>query len=105
MRLEHLIHEPRLMGMLIPFGNYKNLYVYDCKVGDYFETIDDPPVIVEVVSKSIIMINSDIANSISMMLYNIPMSKAYEVMRRNWKRDINNDEVIFLVVKIVSNDI
>ena len=104
MKLDHFIYEPRLLGMLIPFGDYKNIRVLDCKIGDKFETMDEVPVTVEVVAKTILMVNSEIANCVSMLLYNIPIKTAFEIMKKNWKRDIKYDRVIFLVIKIVGDD-
>ena len=101
MRIDHLLVDPKYKAMIIPLGDYKNTNILDSPIGQVLETIDDPPKYVRVVAKSIITPASDIANSLSVFLYDVPMSVTFKVMRRNWKYDINGDAAIFLVVEEV----
>lgn len=104
MRVDHLFVNPKYKAMIIPLGDYKNTNILDSPIGQILETIDDPPIRVRIVAKSIITITSDIANSLSVFLYDVPMKVAYKVMRRNWKYDIHDDMAMFLVVEEVQEE-
>ena len=83
--------------MLIPYGWYKNQWVQDAQCGDELETIDEPPVPIRIVEKTIIPINSPIAQCLSLLIYNKPIEEIFNAMFRNWKHDIQRKNVILII--------
>ena len=104
MRLEHLFSEPNYHMVLIPFGDYKNINILEAEIGQICETIDEPPKKVEIIAKARIPVRSPIADALSIFLYNMPMKRVFKVMKRNWKYDINDSEVLAVVIKEIKDD-
>lgn len=103
MRLEHLLSEPCYHMVLIPFGDYKNINILEAEIGDVCETIDDPPKQVEIIAKTRVPVKSPIADALSMFMYNMPIKRSFEVMRRNWRYDIHDDEILMVIIKEIEN--
>jgi hypothetical protein len=59
---------------------------------------------VEIIAKARIPIRSPIADALSIFMYNMPMKRVFKVMRRNWKYDINDSEVLVVVIKEIKHD-
>lgn len=100
--IDHLPSLPTHPAMLIPFGDYKNAALSEVRIGELVRLMDKSTV--QVVYKSIVMVNSPIAEALSQMIYGLPMSVVYDAMARNWKRDIFKDRVLFIVYKIIKNN-
>lgn len=83
--------------MLIPYGYFKNNWALNLQKGDLLQTIDEPEIIIRVIEKSIVPINSSIAQSLSLLIYNKPIEKVFDAMFRNWKYDIQKKNVILIV--------
>ena len=83
--------------MLIPYGYFKNKWALNLQKGDLLQTIDEPEIIIRVIEKSIVPINSSIAQSLSLLIYNKPIEKVFDAMFRNWKYDIQKKNVILIV--------
>ena len=83
--------------MLIPYGYFKNKWALNLQKGDLLQTIDEPEIIIRVIDKSIVPINSSIAQSLSLLIYNKPIEKVFDAMFRNWKYDIQKKNVILIV--------
>jgi hypothetical protein len=98
LHIDHLPSLPILPAMLIPYGDYKNAAIVEANIGELVQLMDKTNV--QVVYKCVIMVDSPIAEALSQMLYGVPMSVAYDAMARNWKRDIFEDRVLFIVYKI-----
>ena len=49
--------------MLIPYGYFKNKWALNMQKGDLLQTIDEPEIIIRVIEKSIVPINSSLAQS------------------------------------------
>ena len=43
MVIESLLFDPKLKGMLVPFGFYKNASLAEAYIGEIVYTMDDPP--------------------------------------------------------------
>ena len=85
------------LGMLIPFGEYKNRSLLQAAPGSEAITIDG--VTVKLISSSVISAPSQIANTLSYMLYGISIERSLDAMIRNWGYDVYNDKVLFIVVE------
>ncbi len=83
--------------MLIPYGYFKNKWALNLQKGDLLQTIDESEIIIRVIEKSIVPINSSIAQSLSLLIYNKPIEKVFDAMFRNWKYDIQKKNVILIV--------
>lgn len=83
--------------MLVPYGYFKNKWVYNLQKGDYVQTIDDPEVVIRVVERTIIPIQSPIAQSLSLLIYNKSIEQVFDAMLRNWKYDIQKKNVILII--------
>lgn len=97
--VESKLFEPKLKGMLVPFGLYKNAWLVDVPIGAIMSTIDNPPKQVRLMSKTVISIKSPIAETLSMMLYGRSMSFIFSKMLQNWKSDIDRENIFFITVK------
>lgn len=95
--VEHLFTDCKLNAMLIPYGYFKNKWALNLQKGDLLQTIDEPEIIIRVIEKSIVPINSSIAQSLSLLIYNKPIEKVFDAMFRNWKYDIQKKNVILIV--------
>lgn len=85
------------VGMLIPFGEYKNKSIADSQIGDLCITADS--VVVRIISKSVVAVPSQVSNTISQMLYGASIELSLSAMMRNWGYDIYNDRVLFIVIE------
>lgn len=101
MIVEHLLKGTHNYIMMIPFGGYKNIRIYDARVGTIIQTIDEPQKHVKILAKAVIGVKTDIADALSILLYNRKMESVFKAMRRNWKHDINDEEVLILIVREV----
>jgi len=99
MVIESLLFDPKLKGMLVPFGFYKNASLAEAYIGEIVYTMDDPPVQVEIMAKATIAIKSQAAEALSLLLYGKPIDYIFNKMLDNWKSDIFTDMILFLVVK------
>lgn len=99
MYIEHCKAESptRNIGMLLPIGVYKNRKILDLLEGDLVEFYEEEKGIV--ISVCEISIYSDFCKALSMQLYNAPIDVVIKEMKRNWYSEMNEDEVIYLVVK------
>lgn len=87
------------IGMLIPFGEYKNRSLMEAEVGCIGVTADG--VMVRLISKSVVAAPSQIANAISYMLYGISIERSLSAMIRNWGYEVYDNRVLFIVVEKV----
>lgn len=87
------------IGMLIPFGEYKNRSLMDAEVGCIGVTSDG--VTVKLISKSVVAAPSRVANALSYMLYGISIERSLSAMIRNWGYDVYDNKVLFIVVEKV----
>lgn len=101
--IEHLFTECKLHAMLIPYGIYKNKWALQAQKGELLETIDEEPVTIRVVEKTIIPINSNIAQCVSMLIYKKPIEQVFSAMIRNWKHDIQRKNLIFIIYEPVES--
>jgi hypothetical protein len=101
LQIDHLPSLPIHPAMLVPFGDYKNSALAEVGIGEMVRLMDST--VVQILYKSVIMINSPIAEALSQMIYGLPMSVVYDAMAGNWKRDIHKDRVLFIVYKIMKD--
>lgn len=99
MTVEHKIMDCKNGAMLIPFGLYKNSFLHDVKPGNILYTMDDPPREIVVLALTTITARGETAQALSLLLYNQPIELVLEAMRRNWRREINREELFLLVYK------
>jgi len=95
--IEHLYTDCKLQAMLVPYGWYKNDWVLRLEKGAVLETINDPPILVRIVEKTVIPINSPIAQCLSLLIYNKPIEDIFNAMCRNWGHDIQRKNVILII--------
>ncbi|NCU31204.1 hypothetical protein EOM57_05410 [Candidatus Saccharibacteria bacterium] len=104
MIIEHLLKDPLHKAMLIPFGDYKNMFIREAPEGTIFETIDSPPKKVELIASAVISPVSPLANALSMMIYNQPIRRVFKAMRRSWRYDIHDDQLLLIIVKEIMEE-
>lgn len=99
MDINHNLKESpnRNIGMLLPIGDYYNVRVPELKEGDSVEFMDG--LNSEVVSVCVISSKSDVAKSLSLQIYGLPINEILEYMKMNWYSDISDEEIIYLVIK------
>ena len=99
MVIESLLFDPKLKGMLVPFGFYKNAALAEAYIGQVVYTMDEPPEQVKIMAKAVISIKSQVAEALSLMLYGKSIDYIFNKMLKNWKSDIFTDMILFLVVE------
>ena len=95
--IEHLYTDCKLHAMLVPYGWYKNNWLERAERGMELETIDEIPILVRLVEKTVIPINSPIAQCLSLLIYNKPIEEIFDAMIRNWGHDIQRKNIILIV--------
>lgn len=99
--IEHIVYNHKYLGMVIPFGDYKNATLLEAPIGTICETLDQKNKFVEIVAREKISRTSPVSNALVMMLYGRPMTEISDAIDRNWRGDVFEDEYLFLVVKKV----
>lgn len=99
MRIEHELRNAKNFGMLIPYGDYKNMNIVEAEIGQVCETIDTPPKKIEIIAKAVITADTAVANCLSELFYDIPFKTAFGIMKKTWKHDINYDKVLLVVAR------
>jgi len=99
MTVDHKISDCRNGAMLIPFGLYKNSFLHEMKPGNVLYTMDDPPREIVILAITTLSARGETAQALSLLLYNQPIEPVLEAMRRNWKREINGNEIFLLIYK------
>lgn len=101
--IEHLFTECKLNALLIPYGMYKNKWALHVQRGELLETIDEEPVTIRVIEKTIIPINSNIAQCVSMLIYKKTIEQVFNAMFRNWKHDIQRKNIILIIYERIES--
>lgn len=96
--LDHESYKPKFpyQGMLIPYGEYKNSRLADCELGSECITMDGRPC--KLISRSVISYPSQLADTLSQLLYGVRAGLIYDVMIKNWRSEIYKDRLLFIVV-------
>ncbi|MFA5432710.1 MAG: hypothetical protein WC910_05255 [Bacteroidales bacterium] len=89
--------ETTYIGMLLPFGYYKNSRIAECEIGSTCITLDN--VKCTLISRGIVIIPSTTADCLAYMLYGMNMQELYEKMAKNWIGEVFEDRVLFIVLK------
>lgn len=97
--IHHNIEEypKRNVGMLLPLGLYLHRAVYDAEVGDMVTTADGQEV--AIVAKQELSIYSEVANAISLQIYDRPMKYVAAKLHENWGDEMDENIILYLVVR------
>jgi hypothetical protein len=89
--------ETPYIGMLLPFGFYKNSRIAECEIGSTCITLDN--VKCTLVGRSIVVVPSTTADCLAYMLYGMSILDLYEKMSRNWLGEVFEDKMLFIVLR------
>ena len=96
--LENPLHTN--ISMLLPVGRFLNRRVAEAEKGDRLIFMDG--LVGEVVYVCVIRLYSDEAESLSWLIYDLPIEKVFGEMVLNWKYEPYKDNIIHLVVKKIA---
>lgn len=99
-QIEHLCSECKLRAMIVPYGLRKNTWVLNMKPGDEMYTIDEKPVLIQVLEKMVMPVMSPTANCLSLLIYGKPIETVFKAMFQNWGYDIQRRFVILIIYKV-----
>lgn len=85
------------VGMLLPLGTILNRIFLEAEPGD--PVITNEGYENEFVCSSVLQIGSPQSESVSQMLYGLPVSKIVEQMRNKYKREFDTNQLVFVVIK------
>ena len=87
----------RNIGMLLPIGIYLHREAQDANLGDIIHTADDKRA--KIIAKSEISMHSDIANTLSLHIYNRPIKYLAALMHENWGDEMDENILLYIVVQ------
>lgn len=87
----------RNIGILLPVGIYLHAGVQEARIGDKIKTADGK--LATIIAKQEIGMESEIANAISMQIYNRPIKYIASLMHQNWGDEMDENIVLYLVVR------
>lgn len=90
------------VSMLLPIGYSLNRRVAEANVGDEIVFMDGLKA--TVVFVCVVKRLTPEVESLSWLLYDMPIEKVFDVMSRNWRHEIYKDEIIHLVVKPIKDE-
>lgn len=91
----------RNVGMLLPIGLYLHKGIQEAQTGDIITTADGQTV--KLVYKVELNIESRIADALSWQIYNRPMKYIAAKMHENWGDEMDEEFVLFVVVKWINS--
>lgn len=89
--------ETPYVGMILPFGYYKNRRIAECDIGSTCITLDY--IKCTLVDRSIIIIPSTTADCLAYMIYGMKMEDLYGKMSLHWLGEVFEDKVLFIVLR------
>lgn len=87
----------RNIGMLLPIGLYLHKSIQEAPIGARITTADDKEVLL--VARSELRANSDVANSLSIQLYNRKIGDLVKLMQQNWGDEMDESLILYIVVR------
>ena len=87
----------RNIGILLPVGLFLHSEAQEARIGDKIKTADGKLAVI--IAKQELAMNSGIANAISMQIYNRPIKYVAALMHQNWGDEMDENIVLYLVVK------
>lgn len=89
--------ETQYIGMLLPFGFYKNSRIAECEIGSLCITLDYVKCIL--VSRSVVVVPSTTAECLAYTLYGMNIHDLYEKVSKNWLGEVFEDKILFIVLR------
>lgn len=83
--------------MLLPIGLYLHKSIQEAPIGARITTADDKEVLL--VARSELRANSDVANSLSIQLYNRKIGDLVKLMQQNWGDEMDELLILYIVVR------
>lgn len=89
----------RNIGMLLPIGLYLHKAVQEAPIGAHVTTADGKEVLL--IARSELLATSDIANSLSIQLYNRKIEDTIRLLQRNWGDEMDEALILYVVVRML----